>query len=941
MSQGDPREAHGDREAYVRFLEAMDRVQGSIRGARSMEYMLDAVLGEVLDILNCDRAWLMFPCNPQASSWRVPTERTRPEYPGAFAKNEPMPMTEEMAAAFRLMLESPVPVIFHPRQGLPLPDSAREYSVQSSMNATLYPHVGDAWLWGVSQCSYAREWTAEEQRLFAEMGYRVADALSAVLSYQTLQRSEQRYRHLLEAMTDGVAMIDQDGVVLHANGQLGVLLGLSPAEIRGRRLAEFLVEQESSPLREGESQLTYWRRADGGRSVALLSLRPVWSGSGTREGSLVIATDYSERQETQAKLDRLVQIVEATSDMVATATIDGHVSYINPAGAQMLGIDATSELGRIADAHPERSYEVVREEGLPAAKRDGLWRGETTLLARDGREIPTSQVIMAHRAANNEVEYFSTIARDMSEVVRTQRELERIKTLLEAVIAQSPLAVIIAGPDGTLSHINAACYDQLGMSPNGPFRPGCQLHELKPNWQDFDREGNQLSLEELPLSRALRGEFTAGQELRVVRHDGTERWEIAQGVPVRDSGGALVAAVSFYFDVTNLKSTERELFHAQKMEAIGRLAGGVAHDFINMLTGILGYAELILSDLSPDDSVHRDVRDIHRAAERASVLTTQLLAFSRKQLISPEVVQLDSVLDSSEKMLRRIIGEDIAVVVKPAVNLWPVCADVGQVDQVLVNLAVNGRDAMPSGGVLSVELCNTTLDEEYVRSHVTARAGDYVVLTVRDTGCGIPPEIQERVFDPFFTTKPPGQGTGLGLSTVYGIMQQNGGFVRILSEVGVGTTVKAYFPRTESASRPRTESELARPTGEGQLILLVEDEEMVRKFTQRTLERAGYRLLTAANGEEALALSDQHDGPIHLLLTDVVMPLMNGPELYEKLHKRRPAIQVAYMSGYADDVVARHGTLTNGSRFLHKPFKIDALLRLVRTALDESAPASP
>ena len=385
----------------------------------------------------------------------------------------------------------------------------------------------------------------------------------------------------------------------------------------------------------------------------------------------------------------------------------------------------------------------------------------------------------------------------------------------------------------------------------------------------------------------------------------------------------------------SLQSLQEQLLQSQKMEAIGRLAGGVAHDFNNLLTGITGYADMAIASVEEDDPLHADLSEILAASKRAASLTSQLLAFSRRQVIHPQVLNLNDVVRNSERMLSRIIGEDVELVFRPGRALGTVKTDPAQVDQILVNLATNSRDAMPNGGRLAVSTANVEIDVEYASLHVDSQPGDYVVLAVSDSGEGMSHQIRSRVFEPFYSTKEKGKGTGLGLSTVYGIVRQHGGFVDMNSELGLGTTVKVYFPRaTEPAESRARPEEREKVPGGTESILLVEDEKMVRDLARRILTKHGYHVTDAASGGDAFLLAEQKDTRIDLLLTDVVMPRMNGRQLFERLDKLRPGLKVVFMSGYTDDIIAHHGVLDSEMVFVQKPFSSEALLKAVRRALD-------
>ena len=377
------------------------------------------------------------------------------------------------------------------------------------------------------------------------------------------------------------------------------------------------------------------------------------------------------------------------------------------------------------------------------------------------------------------------------------------------------------------------------------------------------------------------------------------------------------------------------MLQSQKMEAVGQLTAGIAHDFNNLLTAINGFAQLIQLRLAPDDPIQEMVGRIWESGKRAAGLVSQLMAFSRKQIIDPKVLDLNAVVADMDDMLRRVIREDVELEMVPAPDLWPIKVDPTQMEQVIVNLAVNAAHAMPDGGKLTIETSNVVLGEDYVADHLEAEPGEHVLLAVSDTGVGMSPEVQAHIFEPFFTTKERGEGTGLGLATVYGGVQQNGGHIQVHSQEGQGTTFKIYLPRAEESGElsPRAEGARAMPAG-GETILLVEDEAGLRDLARQVLERQGYALLEAVDGPQALDVAASHAGPIHLLLTDVIMPGMSGSTLSERLVQSRPDVRVLYMSGYADDTIRHHGVLEKGTAFLQKPFNPMDLARKVRAVLD-------
>jgi two-component system cell cycle sensor histidine kinase/response regulator CckA len=419
-----------------------------------------------------------------------------------------------------------------------------------------------------------------------------------------------------------------------------------------------------------------------------------------------------------------------------------------------------------------------------------------------------------------------------------------------------------------------------------------------------------------------------------VRKGGERFWASTVVSALRDDAGRVRGYAEIIRDMTERHRLEQQLQQAQKMEAVGRLAGGVAHDFNNLLSVINGYGDIVLNQLPAGEPLRELVGEIIGAGERAAALTRQLLAFSKKQIVVPRVLDLNDVIHNAERLLRRVIGEDVELRTVAGPNLWPVKADPGQMEQILINLAVNARDAMPRGGKLIIETGNVEVDEKHARTHADARAGPHVLLAVRDTGIGMDAATQGRIFEPFFTTKGE-KGTGIGLATVYGIVRQSGGHIVVDSEVGKGTVFQIYLPRVENevvtARSAHGLSAIPRGT---ETILLVEDEEAVRALSRHVLTSCGYRVLEAVDGQAALEVSQEHPGEIDLLLTDVIMPHLSGPEVAAQLVSRYPGLKVLYCSGYTDDAVVQHGVHDKEVAFLQKPFSPGELALRVREVLD-------
>ena len=439
------------------------------------------------------------------------------------------------------------------------------------------------------------------------------------------------------------------------------------------------------------------------------------------------------------------------------------------------------------------------------------------------------------------------------------------------------------------------------------------------------------------MQRSLRDGTPYFIRHRVIRPDGNERIVEERSTVLRDADGRPARMVGTVLDVTERQRLEEQLLQAQKMEAVGRLAGGVAHDFNNLLTAIIGSADLLRERLPPDHPERVEADEIRMAALRAADLTRQLLAFSRRQILTPQMLHLNKVVAGMNKMLRRMIGEDIEFRCVLAPELGAVRADPGQIEQVIMNLVVNARDAMPRGGTLTIETASVELDEAYAVEQFPAARGRHALLAVSDTGIGMDAKTQARLFEPFFTTKAQGQGTGLGLSTVYGIVKQSGGYIWVSSEPGRGSTFKVYLPEVDEGVEPASATPAPRAPdlpGGSETLLVVEDQAEVRRLTEKVLKLRGYTVLVAESGQEALRLAQQHTGPIHLLVTDVVMPQMSGREVGMLLAAMRPQLKVLYLSGYADESIVHHGVLEPGLAFLQKPFSPESLALKVREILD-------
>jgi PAS domain S-box-containing protein len=642
-----------------------------------------------------------------------------------------------------------------------------------------------------------------------------------------------------------------------------------------------------------------------------------------------VACDITERRQAQQALrqseERFRQIAETIDEVFWTA--DPQITkmfYVSPAYERIWGRSVASLYGD-PRSFPGSIYPDDRERVLADhqfQKSGQSFDHEYRIVCPDGAVRWIWDRGFPVRNEAGQVVRYAGVAIDITERKRAEAEHVRLVTAIE----QSAEAVMITNTSGEIEYVNPTFSRITGYSREEARGQNPRI--LKSGEQD-------PALYQQLWATILQGKIWHG-ELINRRKDGSLYNEQMNIAPVRGEHGEVTHFIATKQDITARKELEQRFVQAQKMEAVGRLAGGVAHDFNNLLTVINGYAQILTQRSSPKDPSRGLFEEIQMAGERAASLTRQLLAFSRRQVLEPKVLDLSNVLANTETMLRRLIGEDVELVTKLRPGLGLVKVDPGQIEQVIMNLAVNSRDAMPQGGKFIIETTNVEADEDYARTHKPMTPGKYVVVSVSDTGCGLDLATQAHIFEPFFTTKAKGKGTGLGLATVYGIVKQSGGFIWVYSEPGQGATFKIYFPCVEEVASTAKPSRVRRPAklAKGkETILVVEDESGVRSLVCETLKSKGYNTLAAEGAAQALKIAEQYTKPIHLLLTDVVMPLTDGKELATRLSSLHPESKVLYMSGYTDDAVVRHGISDGGTPLLQKPFLPNALLLKVREVL--------
>jgi two-component system cell cycle sensor histidine kinase/response regulator CckA len=754
-----------------------------------------------------------------------------------------------------------------------------------------------------------------------------------------VQASEEMYATLMRQASDAILLFEE-GVIIEANLQAASLAGRPVSEIVGRRAADFVTAARRGGMQALRDKVSVERsvqvgdfiveRPDGSTVEAEASVSSVEVQGRTL--NLVLLRDVSERKRAEKALRASEEQFRAMFDSASVGVAQanpktGRLSRVNPKLCLITGYSAEELLTRrFSDiTHPddrERDWTLF-ERMVTTGSSD--YQTEKRYVRKDGAIVWANVNVTILRDATGAPPRTIAIITDITERKRAEEASARF-------LAGSPAVIyaLLLAPDG----FRVSWFSENIQSLTGYTGAEIRAGDSQRWWEQG------IHPDDLPrvvaANQAVLDEGHAMLEFRFRRKDGSWIWMHDEKRVLFDPENRPSEVVGSWMDVTARVRLEEQLLHAQKMEAVGRLAGGVAHDFNNILTVIGGYSEVLLKTLPEGEPAHRHVTEIGMAAKRAAALTRQLLTFSRKQVLEPKVLDLNTIASSILGFLSRLLGEDIEIVLELQKGLGLVKADPGQIEQVITNLAVNARDAMPQGGKLILETQDVELDESYARVHPSVAAGPYVLLAASDTGCGMTPETVSHIFEPFFTTKEAGKGTGLGLSTVFGIVKQSGGEISVYSVPGEGTTFKIYLPRVSAKTGERDLASSptiirARP---GETVLMVEDDEAVGRLTQSMLSDLGYDVLTASRGEEALEIAARQPGPIHLLLTDVVMPGLRGPEVATRLLTVHPETRVVFMSGYAAESLLHQTAVLGTAALLQKPFTSSTLGRKLREALD-------
>jgi PAS domain S-box-containing protein len=769
------------------------------------------------------------------------------------------------------------------------------------------------------------------------------DVTEQVLSRIKIEESEERYRFLFDNNPLPMWVFDKETFAfLSVNDAAVVHYGYSREEFLTMTVKDIHPPEDVPDFLENEVKDATGNTSAGVRrhtkkdgtiiDVEITNNQLIFNG---REAKLVLANDVTARKLADRKIreseDRYRIVAETANDVIITIDEHSSILFVNSAIEKTLGYKPEQLIGEnLTIIVPERHRATHRfgmNRYLQTGRKSIPWNGlEIQALHRDGSEKEVEISFNEYRENNKRL--FTSVIRDITERKKAETALRQAEDKYRRLVESSPAIVYLAEPDPP--------YSSIYVSPN-IAKFGYTIEEWFSRddfWIDLIHPEDKDRVLHI-TENAMRQGLDTDIEYRITARDGTIRWLQDRGRFVSDEQGNRTGWQGVMLDITETKVLEEQLRQSQKLESVGRLAGGIAHDFNNMLTAINGYSELTLRKLEADNPLRQNIVEIRKAGERSAQLTHQLLAFSRQQVLKPVVLNLNEVITDTIKLLERLIGEDIKLIIALNPKTGLVNVDPGQLSQIIVNLAVNARDAMPDGGKLTIETANVFLKPQDARQKLGILPGAYVMLAVCDTGQGIDDKIQEQIFEPYFTTKELGKGTGLGLATVYGIVKQSGGNIEFDSKVGAGTTFRVYLPRV--AEQPEA-VELTDASAEflagTETILLVEDEELVRKMTRKMLETCGYTIIEARDGFEALKILDAGDCQPDLLMTDVVMPQMGGRELAEKVNEKMPDIKILFTSGYTDDAVMRQGIIETNTNFISKPFTFEDLSRKIRKILD-------
>ena len=757
---------------------------------------------------------------------------------------------------------------------------------------------------------------------------------------KALQESEARFRHIIDNASDMIYETDRRGNSTYFNPNASVIMKISKEELLGRNYLSLIRKDYRKIAKKfytkqfrNKVSNTYFEfpaiKGDGSEIWLGQNVQPIIV-DGKVKGFQAVARDITQQKVAEFALAeserRYRSIFEESRDVIYVTDTDGHFIEINESGLELFGY-TREEIKKITARdlylNPDDRFKFVHDLESNGFVRDY----ELKLKKRDGTPIDCLLSATIRPSADGKVLRYQGIIRDITQHKQSEEALLQTERRFRELLENLKMIAILLDLEGNILFCNDYLLEKTGHKKSDV---------LGKNWFDiFLPEEIRANIKKMFLDNVLAGSIPSHFDNEIITKDGNNLLFSWNNTPLRDSSGKIFGAASIGSDMTDRINAEEQLRHAQRMEVIGNLAGGIAHDFNNALTPILALSQMHFARLEDDDPLKKALNTINKSATRATQLTARLMAFGRKQVLEPHVININTTLLSVGDLLQRSIGDGISIKMRPSSGLWNVKADPIQVEQVLINLVINAKDAIGDKGTITILTENITVSSKQIKAGLALTAGDYVLTSVIDDGPGMTNEIREHIFEPFFTTKDKGHGTGLGLSVVYGIVKQHGGEITCHSVPGKGTTFKIYLPKIDQPVEELKHETIADKDYHGnEVILLVEDDKEVREVLKLILKELGYLIVEASDSAEALKISGKYKDKIHLLLTDLILPGLNGRELSEKLAKKREDMKVLFISGYSDDVIAKHGMIDEGLSFLQKPFTASSLGKKIREVLE-------